>query len=433
MSFISELSDRYFAGGLSPEVVELLGPIDQERPEVQEFVERMFRLMHAEHIQARDFSEGLAWVVGNFLAGILPGAWGGIVPPITQKGRHSGIDEYLASNPWRKLAAGDRLLDLGCGFPPITTLDSAARFPDVQITGVDPSFGKFLVREQNGDYAVFTGDGTLIYFQAGANTSDAWDGLYRDPEETRRRFAASLASLRALLPDDSDELSRITSNGTELVRNPVHEFAGANVGFEQRGFGDAGLSGFDAVRCFNVLIYFDDAFRSTALKWLAETLVDGGVSVTGTDWSSSRFARYSVHQAENGAMVPREFAFSIENVRPLELVALFSLHDDDHDLGLLSKLIGVLRSDDSFRRDIDTRLDELQAEIGFCSRKTNGYLGPMPQGPNAHVLATAAEKIGSELEKDGFNERAAELLERQGYRSWVNCVGHVAIDPACLP
>jgi len=47
---------------------------------------------------------------------ILPGAWGGSVPPITQKGRHSAIDDYLARNPWRPLRDGDRLLDLGCGF-----------------------------------------------------------------------------------------------------------------------------------------------------------------------------------------------------------------------------------------------------------------------------------------------------------------------------
>jgi hypothetical protein len=410
-----------------------MGPVDEERPEVREFVERMCRQFRAERLDATDFSEGLAWVVGDFLSKILPGAWGGTVPPITQQGRHSAIDEYLEKNPWRPLAEGDSLFDLGCGFPPITTLDSAERFPGVRITGADPSFGQYLVREPNGDYAAFSKPGELIYFQAGAAGAARWEALYRDPTETRRRFSSHLESLLPLLPADDGGASRVSNNKAELVRNPVLQFEKGNVKFRQLGFGAEGLDDFSAVRCFNVLIYFDDAFRSDALSWLAGCVTDGGISVMGTDWSSSRYARYSVHQAENGTMVPREFAFSIENVRPLELVSLFTLHDDDHDIALMSTLVGLLRTDDTFRREIDQRMDELQAEIGFCPRKPNGYLGPMPQGADSSVLETASEVIGSALEKDGFNERAANLLEEHGYRSWVNCVGHVAIDPAVIP
>lgn len=433
MSFVGKLNDRYFDGDLSPEVIRLLEPVNDERAEVHEFVERMFRQLRTEGIGATDFSEGLAWIVGDFLSKILPGAWGGIVPPITQKGRHSGVDEYLARNPWRAIGAGDTLLDLGCGFPPITTLDCAERFPGLSITGADPSFGKYLVRESNGDYAVFADSGDLLYFQAGAAGAARWEALYRDPDETRRRFASRLESLRPLLPADDTSATRVTGKGAELVRNPVSEYENGHVQFRQLGFGAEGLNGFAAVRCFNVLIYFDDAFRSDALSWLAGCVVDGGISVTGTNWTSSRYARYSVHQAENGTMVPREFAFSIENIRPLELVSVFTLHDDDQDVNLMSKLVGLLRSDTGFRHDIDKRMDELQAEIGFCPRQANGYLGSIPQDADSRVLETAAERIGSALEREGFNERAAELLERHGHRSWVNCVGHVAIDPTMTP
>ena len=77
-----------------------------------------------------------------------------MVPPITLEGRHSGIDEYMARNRWRKLEKGNRFLDLGCGFPPKTTLDSAKRFPESQLTGADPSFGRYLVQDPNGDYGI---------------------------------------------------------------------------------------------------------------------------------------------------------------------------------------------------------------------------------------------------------------------------------------
>ena len=114
--------------------------INEERPEVQSWIERMARQMKAQRFDGRDLNEVLAWVLGALLAKILPGAWGGAVPPITLEGRHTAIDDYLERNPWRALVSGDRFLDLGCGFPPLTTMDSAKRFPGVQLTGADPSF-----------------------------------------------------------------------------------------------------------------------------------------------------------------------------------------------------------------------------------------------------------------------------------------------------
>ncbi len=43
------------------------------------------------------------------------------------------------------------------------------------------------------------------------------------------------------------------------------------------------------------------------------------------------------------------------------------------------------------------------------------------------------ELIGAALEQEGLHERAAEVLIRNGYRAWVNCVGHIALDPLELP
>jgi hypothetical protein len=433
MPFIGALNERYFNGRLSADVMALLAPIDDQRSEVHAFVERMFRQMRRQKIDATDFSEGLAWVIGYFLPHILPGAWGGAVPPITQKGRHAAIDEYLERNPWRPIAEGDRLLDLGCGFPPVTTMDTAERFPRVQIVGADPSFGKYLLREANGDYAVFGQEGDLIYFQAGATDIDRWEALYNDTKATHRHFSDLLTGLRELLPEDAPDMTSVSRDGVELVRNPVAEFERENAEFKQLGFGAEGLNGFSAVRCFNVLFYFDEAFRRDAMSWLADVLIDGGISVSGVNWSRSRYARYTVHRAESRTMVAREFAFSIENLRPLELVGVFALHDDDHDMNLMSSLIGTLRADAQFRADIDRRMDELQAEIEFCARKPDGYLGSIPPGADSTILNTAADQIGSALEREGFCERAVDILGKSGYRAWINCVGHVAIDPLTLP
>jgi hypothetical protein len=429
MAFVDDLNERYFGGALSSEVMRLLGPINDHRPEVRNFVERMFRQLHTRRLPPTDFAENLAWSTGSILPGVLPGAWGGAVPPVTQKGRHAAIDEYLATNSWRSVRDGDRLLDIGCGFPPLTTLDSAARFPALQIVGADPSFGEYLVREANGDYAVFGRDNTLLYFQPGILSASAWGALYRDPSQTRARFVAHLQRLRA----ESCNSRRVTRDGIELVREPIADYVGPNVSFTQLGIGATGMEGFAAIRCFNVLYYFDDAFRQEALRWFADILIDGGIAVTGADWSASCYARYTVHRAAGGTMVPTEFAFSIENVRPLHFSSMFALHDDDHDACLMSSLIGTLRSDQSFRTDIDRRLDEIQSDLRICPRKPNGFLGTAPKLAGAKAQVAAPEAIGSALERDGFAERAVEVLGRSGYRAWLNAVGHVAIDPTTGP
>lgn len=432
MSFTRRLNREYFADKLSQDVMALLAPIDDQRIEVQQFVARMFRQMHRRRTDARDFSERLALIAGALLQHLLPGAWGAI-PPITQNGRHATIDDYLARNPWRPLGSGDSLLDLGCGFPPVTTLETAERFPEVSIVGADPSFGEYLVREATGDYAVFDAHDRLLYFQPTARSAERWRAMFTDPGETRARFAAHLAMSREHLPDTSPVARYVAADGVEITRNPIAAFERPNVSFRRLGIGENGLGGFAAARCFNVLYYFDRAFQDESLAWLSNTLVEGGISLTGADWTRSRCARYSVHRRERGAVMAKEFAFSIDNIRPFDLVTFFALHDDDPGIALLSQLIGVLRDDARFREDSDRRMDELQRELGYCARKADGCLGDAPPALAAEEAMLAPDRIGAALEREGFPEHAVAVLSRNGYRAWVNCVGHVAVDPLELP
>ncbi|HUA22675.1 MAG TPA: hypothetical protein VMA54_01000 [Steroidobacteraceae bacterium] len=432
MSFILELNHEYFADGLSAEVLALLAPIDGQRIEVQQFVTRMFRQMRRQRTDAHDFSERLALVTGAMLQHILPGAWGSI-PPITQTGRHTAIDEYLARNPWRPLGAGDGLLDLGCGFPPVTTLETADRFPQVSIVGADPSFGEYLVKEASGDYAVFDAHHRLLYFQPAARSAERWRAMFTDPAETRARFAAHLTALRPHLPETLPVSRHVSADGVEIMRNPIAGFERPNVSFRRLGIGDGGLHGFAAARCFNLLYYFDRAFQEESLRWLSHTLIEGGISLTGADWTRSRCARYSVHRREHGAVTAKEFAFSIDNIRPFDLVTFFTLHDDDPGTALMAQLIGVLHGDTRFREDSARRMDEIQQQLGFCARKPDGYLGGVLPSLAAEEAMLASDRIGAALERDGFPERAVDVLMRNGYRAWVNCVGHIAVDPLELP
>lgn len=431
MPLLDHLSETYFDGRLSPEIRGLLAPIGDEREEVQRFVERMCRHMRRQRIEAEDFSETMAWIVGYFLPKLLPGAWGGSVPPITSEGRHRAIDDYLACNPWHALRPGHHLLDLGCGFPPITARDSARRFPEVHVTAADPSLARYLVRHENGDYACFDSDAELLYFQPGANAVERWEGLYRDPETTRSRFRRHLVAAIGEWGGSDTRAARSERGEFTVLKNPVLEFSTSNIAFAREGIGAEGLGSYDVVRCLNVLCYFDRAFRDRTLDWMTDVLAEGGIVLTGVNWTRSRHSRLTVLRREGGSMVAKEFAFSIENVRPLEMAAWFALHDDDYELAALTQLIRVIRSKEDFRRTFDGRMDELLASTGFTSRRANGYLGFLDETVSSDPLQ-AADTVGRQLEDEGFAEGAAELLRAAGYDAWVNCIGHVAVDPEGL-
>ena len=113
------------------------------------------------------------------------------------------------------------------------------------------------------------------------------------------------------------------------------------------------------------------------------------------------------------------------------MVAWFVLHDDDHEMNALTELVGVIRSNDEFRRAFDGRMDELLLPTGFTARRDNGYLGFLDDTVEADPIG-AAETVGRKLEEEGFAQEAAGLLRAAGYDAWVNCTGHVAVDPEGL-
>jgi SAM-dependent methyltransferase len=420
---------KYFDGRLSPDVLKLMQDLPRQSAEVHAFVERVFGFMKRAKFRAEDFSLALGWAAGFMPSRILPGAWGGIIPPITIEGRHALIDQYLAANPWRRLDPGSTLLDLGCGFPPLTTVDTARKFPDCQIVGADPSFGRYIVYDEDDNYACFREDGTVRYFQPKMDLIQ-WEKLYRDPVATKARFTDLL---QKLLPLDSNpnsgELRIIEEQGAKLIKNPLRQYEKSNLMFREGGIGTLQISDLDAVRCFNVLIYFDSGYRQKTLRWVAEILKPGGIFLCGMNWTRSTACRTSVYQKKNNSLVIREFAFSIENIRAIQFVSWFAIHDDDYETCLQAEAVSAIRSDSSFCRDFDKAMDELMTESGICPRNADGYLGGAPEGVAPAELERRFVAIVEELDSRGFADRAAAVLREAGYHAWRNCVGHVAISP----
>ncbi len=418
---VEELCDRYLGARPSDATLTLLKGVEEQRPEVRDFVERAFRLMAITQFDAGDISPVLARFFTVFAPGLLPGAWGGMVPPITLPGRHKRIDAYLRATPWAKFSAGTTMLDIGCGFPPQTAIDAAESFPDWQITGVDPAFEKYLVFDGRGNYALIGEDEKLRYFQP--TKPEEYLRLFADRAATIQNFTEIFEKLLPTLPPDDGKLAKVEENGMGLVRHPQETYERANLKFIKGGFGSGYVPQADVARSFNVLIYFDSSFRREAEAWIAKILRPGGLFICGRDDSATLNAHYTVYRSENGRLAEKEFAFGLEMVRHC---AWYTLHEGEHETWKLATVLRVLRSDPDFLRPYDARLDGVLAEQGVAIRDGHGFMDDPPKPLDPSRAVAAYEAVARTMEEE-FADRAIATLERAGLRAWRNPAGHVAV------
>jgi hypothetical protein len=426
---IEDLFDRTLRSRPSPQQLAILKKAETERPEVKEFIHRALRLMAISKAAPANMTPTLAWILGVMIPGLLPGAWGNVVPPFTIVDRHKQINAYLAANPWGPFPENTVLLEMGCGFPPQTALDAARDFPHWQVIGADLQFDPYVLYDADGNYACMDAEGGVRYFHPNSTNPANFFSLYGDTTSTFQRFRAIFTALREKLPaSHNGECVSIEHEGARLVHHPIKTYERPNLKLMQAGLGEETPPA-DIIRVFNVLFYFDAAFRSRAERWALRTLRSGGLFLCGADGNQTFEARYSVYRKEHGNLVPKEFAFSLDNLRPSAVIPWFCLHNDEKETFALATLLGVLRTDEPFRLAYDSRVDELLAENRMLVRQQDGFLAAPPEQLPVSEWQPVYLQMQNGLLQEGFVERAVSVLKRAGYHAWINPVGHVAVDP----
>jgi hypothetical protein len=208
----------------------------------------------------------------------------------------------------------------------------------------------------------------------------------------------------------------------------MRSYEGNNLTLLRAGLGED-VPPADIIRVFNVLFYFDSAFRSRAEQWALRTLRPGGLFFCGADGARTLEARYSVYRKEQDTLVRKEFAFSLDCLRPPTVIPFFCLHDLEKETFELANLVGVLNSDEEFNGGYNTRLDELLAERKILVRQPDGFLAPPPDPLDPAVWMMKLVALHGQLAAEGFVEQAVSVLQRAGYHAWKNPVGHIAVEP----
>jgi hypothetical protein len=252
-----------------------------------------------------------------------------------------------------------------------------------------------------------------------------------DHDSTVQWLSQLFVKLLPKLPSGSEgDLSIAEADGSRLIRWPLKQWELPNLKFIQAGIGSRELPRADLIRCFNVLFYYGASARREFEAWAASVLNDGGIAITGSNSPNSTEARYEVYRKEGDAVNEKEFAFSVDNVRPPGVVSWFSMADDEPSSLRLAHVVGLIRSDAQYRSAFDERLDELLWINRLMVRDTDGHL-TWAAGDSLQRIFTVegGGAISEQLDRDGFTEAACSVLRRFGVTAWRNDAGCVAVEP----
>ena len=396
-------------------------------PDARDFILRMLALMKQARYPVTDINPVFMNVLGTMVPNVLPSSWGGRIPPLTVADRHRKLDAYVNAQSWSDGKEPPLFVDMGCGFPPVTTVDTANRLPDWQITGVDRFFAEYVVYDDEGHYACFDGDGVYQYFQPTMTRSGM--ALYADPAATRTRFENLYRDLAIRVrTKDGNASQTVANNGHRLVHHHIRDFETDNLSFLETEIEKLDLPPARVIRCMNVLIYFPPAVREKMRQQAGALLEEGGLLIAGTSGFGID-GRYTVYRKVAGAIVPVEFAFSLENLRSLGIMPYFTLHSDDAEASLLVDLMSTVRADRPYWAAFSRRVDHLLAHHAITRRGADGFLTPPPEDIPRTELWERMAALWRQMVDEGFLDRTVDVLVQAGYEAWENAAGDIAIRP----
>jgi hypothetical protein len=418
---------KFFLGMELPESVA--GRVDFEAlpDEARDVIRRMLALMKRSGCPATEITAHMIWLLFTVTPRILPSAWGGRIPPMTAQGRHKKLDAYVCGDPGPSTDVQPVFIDLGCGFPPVTTVETAGQLPDWRIYGIDPGFARYVVYDRDGRYACFNREGRFQYVQSPAKP------LNDTPEAVRVHFQGLFADLHSRLGSEGDDGDRrvVEWEGRRLVVDHARDYETENLRFIKAGVEDLELPPARFIRCMNMLLYFEKDVRERMLSAMAGRLGTGGLLLAGFNHPFGIYARYAVYKKSADGLRPCEFAFSMENLRPLGVGPWLALSEEDRDAVLLADLTGAIRSDRQFWPDFNRQVDHLREALGICRRGDDGFHHFTREVVNAspQVLFEKAAALWAMIEKEGYKAGAVAALRRAGYTAWENRAGDIAVVP----
>lgn len=418
---------EYFRGQLSDQALEHLVRLDFDNRELTDFLDVHFRWLHRSGFDPHDFTPQAGQWYETETLDYLPSALE-IIPPITIKDRLAEVDDYVLSQRTTTEGSPWCMLDIGCGYPPYTTLEFADKFRNCAVDAIDPNLPAYILFDHHRDHAAcFNEEKELVFLQC-ANASV----LNEQRQEIREGLAAEWNEIKTHLQDNDAYIHELKEAG-RLIMDPMTAFARENVRFHAEAFADfRSERKYDLIRCFGVLLYYDREFYMDFLVGINRTLVDGGTFLHGiVDPFHAKQVHYVEVEKRSDGLLQKTLAFSISHISPLLNTYAWVFHGNNPDSLLLVRLLKLINSDRRFYDAYVKRFDHLLDTAELATRDSRGYRSALP-GLWTKEAKQQLQDICEEMLRE-FGDELIGLLGRHGICATINPVGHIGVDLPSLP
>lgn len=405
----------YFGGELSQACLAEFDQIDAEDRELVDFADTWLFYFHMAGGRAKDCSPLGSRFFAKIAKSYMPSLWAKI-PPITRGRRLRVIDRVVHEVLGIPSDQAIDFLDVGCGYPPVTTVETAELCPAWTCVGIDPNFPASILFDSEGTGACFDEAGTLVYIQyLGGDLQPDVGRVERD----RERFALEWDKIQGN-PSLREELIR----GERLAGDPIKHYEGRNLTFRAGTLTGLGAyQTFDLIRCMNVFMYFAGQGILENIRHAKSLLGDSGMFICGSVPEGGAAARYLAYQKCGTALVPRLFGMDLGKLSQRDGNGWWAFHKDQPDPLFLAKVVRLVSDDRDRFGQVSSVVDRLEHEFGYSHRDPDGYLHLkgflFNTSDNDRLSRTLAEECGHEI---------AAFLGRMGFCAQITPFGHLAID-----
>ncbi len=275
-------------------------------------------------------------------------------PIITAPRRLGQLTGVLVSNRYLDVTRRRlRVVDLGTGQPPYTTIDLANSLPQACIDGFDLYTPSCMVLQPNGAYALFDETGRL----AGVHAPElrVLHGMVTDWRQTLLQFQETLNKSQDETAPGKDYVMH--RDGAVMIWNPTERLRkvcrNQNLRFHVNraaGFDLAGVedSSVDVLWSFNCLLHYSVQVRAAALQRLSRKVRPGGIVMEGYTSPDGGHAVFSLWRREERSLRLAEFGFSTPNFQ----YPLWPLHGRDPQVEMLNHFVGLVKANQPLRMAI---------------------------------------------------------------------------------
>lgn len=415
---VKEWNEKYFGGQLSQECLTELNKVDSEYTELVDFIDTQLYYYHLSHGRSKNFSPLAARFYATIAKSYMPSMWEKI-PPITHEGRLKIIDQIAQSVLNIPPNQSISFLDIGCGYPPVTTVETSDTYPKWMCIGIDPNFPDYILFDKQKVGACFDEKGTLSFIQYRWSDENIIQPEPARLEEDKRKFALEWQKIQA---DGTlkDKLKR----ENRLLVNPIEQFERSNLKFHKSTLLDLEIDHtFDCIRCMNVFMYFDKQVLLESMSKAKDILNETGFFIFGSVIDLGYAAKYTVYQKLGDTFIPRFFGLDLGKFSQREGNGWWAFSKDQPDTLFLAKIVSMIADNHALFGKLTNIIDEVEHTLGYSYRDQNGFY----HAKNFINLTKDYDSLNKKIAKE-CKDDIISFLESIGISASVTPFWHLVID-----